>query len=90
MSEGVDRLASTEDSDILTNALAFYRRNKHLTPKLAFVVLWRLRHHRIDHNPSFFKVSLKKTQYKEDLRRMDVNRAHTIGLPCLLLNGDRW
>src|ERR1700727_2585947 len=50
----LERLAQAEKSDILVNALAYYRKNKKLTPKQAFVVFWRLRKHRIDHSPSFF------------------------------------
>ena len=47
-------------SDILENALEYYRKNKKLTPKQAFVVFWRLRQNRINHEPSFFKITLKK------------------------------
>ena len=71
-------LAETESSDILENALAYYEKNKFLTPKFAFVVLWRLQHNKIDHSPSFFKVSLKKQKYKDDLREMQTSRVHTI------------
>lgn len=76
--KALDKLASAECNDILTNALSFYRKNKYLTPKFAFVVLWKLQQHRIDHRPSFFKISLKKAKYKEDLRRMALDRVHVI------------
>jgi hypothetical protein len=72
------RLAKTEDSDILENALAYYEKNKFLTSKFAFVVLWRLQHNKIDHSPSFFKVSLKKQKCKDDLQQMQPSRVHTI------------
>lgn len=74
----LERLAKSENNDILASALAYYRTNKFLTPKFAFVVLWRLRQNKIDHSPSFFKVSLKKDKYKTDLRDMPLSRVHAI------------
>lgn len=50
----LEKLAEAEGNDILSNALAFYKKNKYLTPKFAFVVLWRLQSNKIDHSPSFF------------------------------------
>jgi hypothetical protein len=76
--KALDRLAKTESNDILTKALTFYREKKYLTPRLAFVVFWRLRTHNIDHSPSFFKISLKKILYKEDLRHMATSRVQMI------------
>lgn len=72
------RLVAEEDNEILGNALDFYQNNKYLTPKFAFVIFWRLKSHRIDHSPSFFKVSLKKDKYKRDLLQMDTKRVHLI------------
>lgn len=74
----LQKLASSEDNQILSNALAYYVKNKYLTPKYAFVVLWRLQRHRIDHSPSFFKVNLAKNKYKDDLREMLESRVHVI------------
>jgi hypothetical protein len=74
----LEKLADSEQNEILANALDYYRKNKYLTPKYAFVVLWRLRENSIDHSPSFFKVSLKKDKYKSDLREMPKGRVHTI------------
>jgi len=71
-------LAAKETNDILSNALTFYLKNKHLTPKLAFVVFWKLNSNKIDHSPSFFKVSLKKDKYKRDLAQMEPDRVHMI------------
>ncbi len=71
-------LASSEINNILSNALEFYLKNKYLTPKFAFVVFWRLSSNKIDHCPSFFKVSLKKDKYKSDLREMQQDRVHLI------------
>jgi len=74
----LQELADSEENDILANALAFYQKNKYLTPKFAYVVFWRLRTHRIDHSPSFFKINLKKDKYKIDLTAMARDRVHTI------------
>jgi hypothetical protein len=76
----LQKLASSEENQILSNALAYYVKNKYLTPKFAFVVLWRLQEHRIDHSPSFFKVNLAKNKYKDDLREMLESRVHVIWL----------
>src|SRR5262249_19247753 len=73
----LEKLARVEDySDILKNALAYYRKNKKLTPRQAFVVFWRLGHHRIDHAPSLFKITLKKKRHMEDLEKMETSRVH--------------
>ena len=72
------RLVEEENNDILGNALDFYQKNKYLTPKFAFVIFWRLKSHKIDHSPSFFKISLKRDKYKRDLREMDTSRVHLI------------
>jgi len=71
-------LASSEHNDILPKALDFYLKNKCLTPRFAFVVFWRLKCNKIDHSPSFFKVSLKKDKYKKDLAQMRPDRVHII------------
>ena len=72
------KLATSENNDILSNALDFYIKNKYLTPKLAFVVFWRLNSNKIDHSPSFFKIGLNKDKYKEDLAKMPLDRIHMI------------
>lgn len=72
----LERLAKAETNPILSNALEYYRKNKKLTPKFAFVVFWKLRDHRIDHSPSFFKIDLKKHRYQEDLENMPTARVH--------------
>ncbi len=71
-------LAKSEPNNILSNALEFYLKNKYLTPKYAFVVLWRLSHNKIDHHPSFFKVSLKRDKHKQDLSEMPKKNVHRI------------
>src|SRR6266566_1124058 len=76
--KALHRLADAEDNDILRNALQYYKEHNHLTPKFAFVVLWRLAEHQIDHSPSFFKISLRRDKYQEDLRNMPSARVHRI------------
>jgi hypothetical protein len=72
----LERLAHAEASQILLGALAYYRTNKKLTPKQAFVVFWRLRSNRIDHDASFFNVTLKKKRYMDDLAAMETTKVH--------------
>jgi hypothetical protein len=72
------RLAQSEKNEILTNALEFYKKNKYLTPKYAFVVFWRLQENKIDHSPSFFTIHLKKDKHKRDLQMMEESRVHII------------
>lgn len=74
----LEKLASTEKNEILSNALVYYRKNKYLSPKFAFVVMWRLQSNNIDHSPSFFTVNLKREQYQQDLRAMELSRVHII------------
>lgn len=76
--KSLQKLADSENNAILENALAYYQKNKYLTPKYAFVVLWRLQAQRIDHSPSFFKVNLKKDKFKDDLRSMQLSHVHVI------------
>lgn len=72
------KLAVSEKDEKLSNALKFYIKNKHLTPKQANLVLWRLDENQIDHSPTFFKVSIKKEQYKTDLADMESFKVHRI------------
>jgi len=74
----LEKLAIAENNEILSNALLYYRKNKYLSPKFAFVVLWRLRSNKIDHSPSFFKINLKRDKYQNDLRIMSLSHVHTI------------
>lgn len=66
----LEKLAVAENNAMLSNALKYYRTNKYLSPKFAFVVLWRLKANKIDHSPSFFKINLKRSKYQDDLRNM--------------------
>lgn len=74
--KALEALARAEHSNILDNALAYYRKNKKLTPKQAFVVFWRLRRNRIDHSPSFFNITIRKKQHANDLQEMASNKVH--------------
>lgn len=76
--KALTELAALEGSDILSSALKFYSEKNYLTPKFAFVVFWRLNSNKIDYSPSFFKVSLRRDKYKDDLRKMPLDRVHTI------------
>jgi hypothetical protein len=76
--KALSSLAKAEQNEILSNALRFYEKNKYLTPKFAFVVLWKLQQHQLDHSPSFFKIGLKKEKYRSDLRTMPTDRVHVI------------
>lgn len=76
--QALRRLADTENNDILDNALSYYEEHKNLSPKLAFVVLWRLQANQIDHSPSFFKIALRRDKHKRDLREMAESHVHTI------------
>lgn len=72
------QLVKEDGNDILSNALDYYQKNKYLTPKYAYVIFWRLNANKIDHSPSFFKISLKRDKYKRDLREMETRRVHVI------------
>lgn len=74
----LEKLALAEKNEILANALEYYKMHKYLSPKFAFVVLWRLQSNKIDHSPSFFKVNLKREKYQQDLKTMKLTRVHTI------------
>jgi hypothetical protein len=81
----LENLASAESNAILANALDYYKKKKALSPKYAFVVLWRLQSNRIDHSPSFFKINLKRSKYQQDLRTMKLSHVHAIW-PALSLS----
>jgi hypothetical protein len=74
----LEKLAQAEVNQILANALAYYQANNYLSPKFAFVVLWRLHINGIDHSPSFFKVNLKRRKYQQDFQAMKLSQVHTI------------
>jgi hypothetical protein len=76
--KALETLASAESNQILKGALDYYKSNGHLTPKQANVVAWRLREHKIEHHPIFFKITLKRSSHKDDLRAMPVGRVHRL------------
>lgn len=63
--------AEKENSELLRNAIKFYQKNKWLTPKFGQVVLWRLKKDDVDHSPSFFKITLKRSVDKDQIREME-------------------
>lgn len=72
----LEKLASVEENPILTSALIYYRKNKKLTPKFAFVVFWRLQENGVDFHPSFFSITLAKKRWVDDLQAMPTDRVH--------------
>jgi hypothetical protein len=72
------KVAEAENNEILLNALNYFKKNKYLSPRQAFVVLWRLNKHGIDHNPSFFKIDLKHDKFKAQLREMELSRVRVL------------
>ncbi|KFJ10201.1 hypothetical protein DR66_1279 [Delftia acidovorans] len=74
----LEKVATVENNEILASALQFFRKNKYLSPKLGFVVLWRLNKNRIEYNPSFFKIDLKHDRHKVQLREMEESRVHIL------------
>lgn len=51
----------------LEKCLAWIQTNQPLTPKMMSLLGWRLNHNRIAHNPSDFRVALRKGKHKADL-----------------------
>jgi hypothetical protein len=74
--KALNTVATKTKNKILISALDYYKKNKFLTPKFAFVVFWQLQKNRIDRSPSFFKISLRKQVYKDDLEEMPTERVH--------------
>ena len=74
--KALETLADKEGGGILQGALDYYKREKRLTPKQAFVVFWRMQERGIDHCPSFFKIALRRDQHKYDLQKMSTYKVH--------------
>ena len=74
----LQRLAQTEEHEILSSALAYWRRHGYLSPKQAFIVYWRLHANGIEYNPSFFKIGLRRKKHQADLHAMPTSRVHYI------------
>jgi len=71
-------LVRAERDTILENALDYLKNHGSLTPKFAFVVLWRLKEQGIDHSPSFFKINLRRQKYMRDMESMPASRVRMI------------
>lgn len=74
----LNRLVESENNEILSGALEYFKKHEKLSPKFAYVVFWRLNKNKIDHDPSFFPVSLKREQHQTDFRNMPTDRVHLI------------
>lgn len=74
----LQKLVTQLDEPILKNALSFYDKNHYLTPKFAFVVLWKLKQNNIDHEPSFFKIYIRTKKCKQDLLDMEFSKVKVI------------
>ena len=74
----VHKLADAEGGSMLANAVRYYQSHGYLSPKFAFVVLWRLKENGIEHSPSFFKIALRRDQHKKDLQEMKLSNVHMI------------
>jgi|HubBroStandDraft_1064217.scaffolds.fasta_scaffold104613_2 hypothetical protein len=71
-------VAATENHDILRGALDYFEEHGNLSPKLAWVVFWKLRQHSIPRDPRWFKVALRRIKHREDLRAMPDDRVHEL------------
>jgi hypothetical protein len=71
-------VAATEQNDILRGALDYFEQHSNLSPKLAWVVFWKLRQHGIGHDPRWFKVALRRMKHRDDLRAMPADRVHEL------------
>jgi hypothetical protein len=71
-------VAAHESNDILKGALAYLEREGSLTPKLAWVVLWKLKQWGIDHSPEYFKIALRTDRCRRDLKLMEPDRVHAL------------
>lgn len=69
-------VAAADDRDYLRGALTYFQKHGKLSPRLAAIVFGSLQRNRIDHDPSFFGVSLKRHQHQDDLRSMPTDRVH--------------
>lgn len=76
--KALEKVLEHEDNHILRGALGYYKKHGYLTPKYAFVVLWRLDANAINHNPSFFRVRINRHSLKNDLKKMKQGRITTI------------
>jgi hypothetical protein len=73
------KVAEFETGDnILTTAVWYFEQHGDLSPKLAWVVLWKLKAYHIDHEPRWFKVALRRMVHRHDLRVMPTERVHDL------------
>ncbi|HHM8124437.1 TPA: hypothetical protein ACRMWJ_003148 [Pseudomonas aeruginosa] len=67
--KALEELAKKEDNKILLSALGYYRKNKYLTPKFAFVVLWRLQTNKVTTAHHSLRSTSKRINTSKTLRK---------------------
>lgn len=79
----LENLAHQEPGNkILKNALYYSIENGNLTPKYAAIVFSKLKKHKIDYQPSFFRINLKRDKYQNSMRNLNGYQIELI-LPTL-------
>lgn len=71
-------IAVQYEDALLENAVNFYRKNYFLSPKYAYVLFSRMDDYEMSYYPNYFKVSLEKGVFKNDLRQMPTDKVHKI------------
>jgi hypothetical protein len=76
----LEELYKRQKNDYTHSALECYKADHKLSPRLAATVFYRLSqpHTGILYTPSFFSISLRRSQHKEDLQDMEAHRVHLI------------
>jgi hypothetical protein len=70
-------VCQAERSDVLDGALRYFRQHECLTPRAAWVVLWRLRQLGIKHDARQFRIALRR---KSQLRELAAMPRERVGL----------
>jgi len=74
----LEKMLEREDNSILRGALSYFKEHRYLTPKYAFVVLWRLAENGVHFNPRFFNIRLNTDHFKSDFECMSQHKINTI------------
>jgi hypothetical protein len=72
------KVAAYENGGPLASAVDYFEEHGNLSPKLAWVVLWKLKAYHIDHEPRWFKVALRRIRHRIDLQLMPPDRVSEI------------
>ena len=73
----LEELSSSENSEILSGALDYYREHRCLTPAQAAVVVWRLKANGVEHKIDFFKLRWRQKD-RDAIYKMEEWRVHRI------------